>query len=75
MESRKERFIRIAENRTNKIIDMIRSLSNCSNKINYDYSEEDVKKIFVAIDKELKTAKLKFTENDERKFTLRKSSP
>ena len=73
METKEERFVRIAEARTNKIIDMIRLLGNCSNKGNYSYSEEEVKKIFNAIEAELKVAKGKFTEADtgEKKFTLR----
>lgn len=72
-ESKNERFIRIAEARTNKIIKMIRLLGNCSNKGNYSYSEEDVRKIFCAIESELKTSKAKFTEASisEHKFTLR----
>ena len=54
-----DRFKRVAENRTNKIIDQIRLLGNCANKSNYEYSDEDVKKIFSAIDSELKITKLK----------------
>jgi hypothetical protein len=68
-ETKREKFIRIAENRTNKAIQMIRSLSNLSNKSNYDFLDEDVRKIFNAIEKELKIAKLKFTEKEE-KFKL-----
>jgi len=73
METKRERFVRVAENRTNKIIDMIRLLGNCSNKGNYDYSDEDVKKIFNAIESELKTAKGKFFEADspQKKFSLK----
>ena len=57
METKNDRFVRIAEARTNKIIDMIRLLGNCSNKASYDYSKEDVKKIFGALEKELKNTK------------------
>lgn len=35
-ETNRERFIRIAESRTQKIIDMIELLGNCSNQYNYD---------------------------------------
>ena len=72
-ETKRDKFIRIAESRTNKIIDMIRLLGNCANKGNYEYSEEDIKKIFSAIEVELKAAKIKFTETDlgDKKFTLR----
>jgi len=72
-ESKRDRFIRIAEARTIKIIDMLRLLGNCSSKSTYDYTEEDVKKIFSTIEKELKVAKNKFTETEEKedKFSLR----
>lgn len=72
-ETKRERFIRVAEARTNKILDMLKLLGNCSNKSNYDYSEDDVKKIFAAIDKETKNAKAKFNGSDTQKedrFTL-----
>ena len=55
METKREKFVRLAEARTNKIIDMVRLLGNCANKANYDYTEADVQKIFNAIEKELKT--------------------
>lgn len=73
METKKERFIRIAEARTNKIIDMIRLLGNCSNKSAYEYSKEDVRKIFTAIENEMKTAKAKFdsSSDDSIKFKLK----
>jgi hypothetical protein len=70
-ETKNERFIRIAENRTNKVIQMIRSLSNLSNRSNYDFTDEDVRKIFGVVEKELKIAKLKFTEKEESKFKLK----
>lgn len=44
MESKREKFVRLAEARTNKIIDMIRLLGNCSNKSNYDYTDADIQK-------------------------------
>ena len=38
METKRDKFVRIVENRTNKIIDMLRLLGNCANKANYDYT-------------------------------------
>lgn len=72
METKRERFVRIAENRTNKIIDMLRLLGNCANKSNYDYSEEDINKIFSTLEKELKVAKMKYlsTGSEDDKFKL-----
>ncbi|MGN9106784.1 hypothetical protein ACTM90_10555 [Oliverpabstia intestinalis] len=66
-----DRFKRVAENRTNKIIDQIRLLGNCANKSNYEYSDEDVKKIFSAIDSELKITKAKYqAKAQSKKFEL-----
>jgi hypothetical protein len=62
-ETNRDRFVRIAEARTNKIINMLRLLGNCSNKSNYEYTEEDIKKIYAAIDNEVKASKSKFLES------------
>ena len=40
MENKRDKFTRIAENRTNKIIHMVELLGNCSNKRVYDYTDE-----------------------------------
>ena len=73
-ETKRERFIRLAEARTNKILDMMKLLGNCASTSNYEYTDEDVKKIFTALERELKITKAKFTGQDESKeerFTLR----
>lgn len=70
-ETRQQRFKRIAETRTNKILDLLKLLSNCSNTGNYEYTEDDVKKIFSAIENELKITKSKFIKSAKKnKFKL-----
>ena len=71
-ETNRARFVRIAEARTQKIIDTIRLLGNCSNPYAYEYTQKDIDKIFSAIETELKSAKSKFSSNDtkETKFKL-----
>lgn len=72
-ETKREKFVRLAEARTNKIIDMIQLLGNCSNLNTYDYRQEDVDKIFAAIENETREAKKKFSKIESRKssrFTL-----
>ena len=49
IESKSERFVRIAEARTNKIIDMIQLLGNCANKSTYEYTKDDVKQISLSL--------------------------
>lgn len=70
---KRDRFVKIAENRTNKIIDMIKLLGNCSNKNNYSYDENDIRQIFSAIEAELKITKSKFQEaqNNKKEFKLK----
>ncbi len=73
MDKKRERFVRIAEARTNKILDMLRLLANCSNKSNYNYDEDDIKQIFAAIDKEVKATKNAFLglDTQEERFSLK----
>ena len=65
-----ERFMKIAEKRTNNILSTLRLLGNCANTNNYKYTEEQVKKIFSAIESELRSTKAKF-DKKEKKFSLR----
>jgi hypothetical protein len=46
---RRARFENVAARRVQKTIDFLDSLANCANRSNYDYDEEDVKKMFRAI--------------------------
>lgn len=72
METKREKFLRLANSRTNKLLDSIRLLANLSNKSNYDYTKADVDKIFNAIDKELKRAKIEFDsiKKNSKKFKI-----
>lgn len=72
-ETKREKFVRLAEARTNKIIDMLQLLGNCSNSNVYDYTQKDVDKIFSTIETEVREAKKKFNKIDSQKisrFTL-----
>lgn len=71
-ETKHDKFVRIAEARTNKAAEMIRLIGNCSSRSTYDYSEEEVRMIFTYLERELKNAKNKFigTESEEGKFSL-----
>lgn len=64
-ESKSEKFQRLAEKRTNEIINKIHLIGNLSNRRNYDYSEKQILEIFKAIDDELKKSKKKFDLNKD----------
>jgi hypothetical protein len=61
MESRSEKFKRVATKRTNELLEKMRILGNCSNKSTYEYTDEDVIKIFKSLEKQLETMKAKFS--------------
>lgn len=57
---KKERFNRLATIRTNEVLDRLRILGNCSDKRSYEYTDEEIDKIFRAIDEQVKIVKTKF---------------
>lgn len=66
-ETKRDRFKRVAEKRTNKVLKMLKLLGNCSNKNNYDYTKGDVNKIINAIEEEVKALKYKFNDSSSGK--------
>lgn len=68
-ETKRDKFVRLAEARTNKIIDMLQLLGNCSNTSVYDYTQQDIDKIFSAIENEVREAKKKFNRVESKKNT------
>lgn len=69
-ETKREAFLRLATKRTNAVLDKVRVLSNCANPYAYEYTEEDVRKMFGAIEHELKAARAKFNNHQRREFKL-----
>jgi hypothetical protein len=69
-ESKREAFRRLANKRTNAVIDKLRILGHCANPWQYEYSEDDIKKIFRAIDTELRNVKTKFRNSNKSEFQL-----
>jgi len=64
---KRERFLNVAERRTNIVLEKIRILGNCANKNLYDYRKEEIDKIFRTIQKRLDETKLLFKENKRKK--------
>lgn len=66
METKQENFKRVATNRTNKIITMIRSLGNLTNSSFYEYTDEQVAAMFEAIEQELEIQKETLNQKKKR---------
>lgn len=50
----------MAARRTKKILDQLDILANCSNKSNYEYTDDDVRKMFTAIENKTRSVKAAF---------------
>lgn len=59
-DNKRDRFKKLAVYRTNEILKKLRILGNCANRSAYEYSEEEINKIFSEIDHAIKTTKAKF---------------
>ena len=66
MNKKGENFKRLAENRTNKIINMLHLLGNLSNTSNYEYTDEQVRLMFDTLEKELDILRRKFKRKSNR---------
>ena len=60
MSDKRDNFIRLAEGRVTRAIDSIRVIGNLSNRSNYEYTEEDSKKIIEALQSEISALKAQF---------------
>lgn len=71
-ETNRDRFVRIIERRVNITLKNLDSIGKCSNRKNYEYSDEDVRKIFSEIEKKCKQVKSMFRGlKNDNKFKLK----
>jgi len=74
MRDKQQKFIEITEKRVTRLLNDIRLIGNLSNRNNYEYTPEDVTKIFLAIESELKTSRKRFDvalASEDKRFKLR----
>ena len=69
-ETKEQRFKRVVQKRVQNVLDSLRRLSQCSNKRMYAWNDEQLKKIWSAIDKELKDCKATFENTEPKEFKL-----
>lgn len=69
-ESPRDRFKRLATARTNAVIQRLKVLGNCANRYSYEYTEDDIKKIFSAIETTLAEVKKRFYVPRVNQFKL-----
>jgi phage terminase small subunit len=69
-ETKEQRFKKVATKRVQNVLDSIRKLSQCANKRMYQWNDEQAKKIWDAIDKELGKCKASFKKDETDEFRL-----
>jgi hypothetical protein len=62
-EGKREKFIKLAENRTRNAIKSIRVIGKLGNRHAYQYDETDVQKIVRALNKEVEALKARMTQS------------
>jgi len=69
MKDKGDRFKRVAARRTNTILKKLQILGNCANRSAYEYTDEDINRIFGEIEKTTRLVKTKFkiSNNGKRK--------
>ena len=70
---RREKFVKLANNRVNKALKEIKLIGNLANKTYYDYTTADIDKIFNALKKEIRSSQERFSNNknqSEQSFSI-----
>ncbi len=67
-ETKEARFIRVAEQRTQKVLESLSALSKCAAHTSYAYTQQQVDQIFAAIGAEVELTRSRF--DGKRQFSL-----
>ncbi|MER8811253.1 hypothetical protein [Mesorhizobium australicum] len=67
-EEKREKFVRLAEGRTQSALDAIRKIGNLSNSRAYDYTEADIKTIVKALREAVADVERKFSSTTGETF-------
>ncbi len=70
IKEKRDRFKKLASSRTNMVLKSLKVLGNCSNRSAYEYSEEEIQRIFKEIEVEVRNTKSKFHYKRSKKFRL-----
>lgn len=69
-DKKRERFKRLGAQRTNAVLQKIKVLGNCANRSAYEYTEEEINKIFLEIERRVRETKSKFHFLKNKEFKL-----
>lgn len=67
VESKADRFKRLAASRGDRVLKELALIGNLANRSNYEYTDDEVKKLFAVIEAELRDTRLKFNTGSGRR--------
>ncbi len=67
-QNKREKFLKLAEHRTNEVLRKLNTLGHCSNRSAYEYNDKDIVKIFTAIENKTREIKSKFRVGKKDNF-------
>ena len=62
MRDKRSKFVELATKRTNRALEQLRLIGNLANRSNYEFTDDDSRKILRALQKELDSVKAKFAD-------------
>ena len=65
MTSKRDKFVQLAEKRVNNALNNLRLIGNLANRASYEYGQQDIDKIFRALNKGISEARSRFSSNGE----------
>ncbi|MCG7357655.1 hypothetical protein MHL39_13520 [Roseomonas mucosa] len=65
MRDKRAKFVELANKRVNAAIKAVRLVGNLGNRSNYEYTDEDARKMVRVLQKELDAAKAKFGDGSD----------
>lgn len=65
MRDKRAKFVELANKRVNAAIKSLRLIGNLGNRSNYEYTDEDTRKVMRALQKELESVKAKFGDGSD----------
>jgi len=69
-QTKRERFQRLAQKRVNEVMKKLEILGHCGSRQSYEYSPEEAKQIFIAIERKLNDVRTKFKASDADAFSF-----
>ena len=66
MSSKREKFVGLAEARVSRAMQAIRVVGNLSNRNNYEYTDDDIRKIVKALSAEIDAMQARFRSTDSK---------